>query len=143
MAWSAWTSRAWASPAAARWEWSARFSTRTAASSSSPAASASARSALSQSCASVAAPGPRPAGGDREAGGFGGDDRLLDLAEPLDQVGPLAGLQHLEGLAAELVVGPEQRRKPDVDVVGVIGQRHSVRAQIEQADDLVRAHRAL
>src|SRR4051812_43119473 len=62
--------------------------------------------------------------------------RVLDLAEPLHERVPLAGLEHRLRLAAELRVLAEQRVESDVDVVGVVGQRHRVAAEVEQRDDL-------
>ena len=42
-------------------------------------------------------------------GGLGRHDRVIDLAQAGDQVGPLAGLEHRERLLAELLVRAEQR----------------------------------
>src|SRR3954451_11113150 len=67
-----------------------------------------------------------------------GDARVLDLAEPLHERVPLAGLQDRLRLAAELRVLAEQRVEADVDVVRVVGQRQGVPAEVEQRDDLVR-----
>src|SRR4051812_28042418 len=72
-----------------------------------------------------------------------GHVRVLDLAEALHERVPLARLQNRLRLAAELRVLAEERVEADVDVVGVVRQRHRVAAVVEQRDDLVRLNRAL
>src|SRR5829696_5857789 len=80
---------------------------------------------------------------DRILGRLGRDVRVLDLPEAVNQVVPLARLEHGHRLAAELLVVAEQRAEADVDVVVVVAHRQRRAAQVEQRDDLSRGHRAL
>ena len=67
------------------------------------------------------------------------DRRLGDLADPVDQVDPLAGLEDRRHLGGELLVGAERRRVGDLDPVGVIGQgeRRGLALEAGGADDLI------
>src|SRR5689334_11088953 len=73
-------------------------------------------------------PPSRPQGRDRSVRAdrvLAGRDRdywLGNLADVVDQLGPLAGLEHLPDLLGELGVGPEQRGERDLDLVLVIGE---------------------
>src|SRR3954447_24559257 len=73
----------------------------------------------------------------------GRDARVLDLADALHERVPLARLEDRLRLAAQLRVLAEERVEADVDVIGVVRQRHRVAAVVEQRDDLVRLNRAL
>ena len=68
---------------------------------------------------------------------------IFDPPQPIQQVRPLARFQDGHRLPAELLVSAEERSEADVDVVVVVAHRQRVRAEVEQRDDLVRAHRAL
>jgi hypothetical protein len=55
---------------------------------------------------------------DRVLRGLHAHRRVLDVAEPVDQLDPLTGLEDRLLLATELAARREQRAEPDVDVVG-------------------------